>query len=180
MNLRLISGRFGGRTLDAPDGMTTHPMGERIRGALFNILGDHVQSVRVLDAFAGTGSLGLEALSRGAAHATFVERDRLAFDILKKNAHALGVHDDVTLTKASLGAWLKTYAGAPFDLIFADPPYNLPQDTLVAGLAPLLAPGGTLVLSRATRHDPVLPGLTLSDSRDYGDATLDFYHVNTL
>ena len=85
MNVRIISGEFGGRKIEAPDTSRTHPMGERIRNALFNSLGDEVNNAHVLDAFAGTGSVGLEAISRGARDVTFIERDRIAQKILAKN-----------------------------------------------------------------------------------------------
>ena len=91
-SIRVIAGRFGGRLLDAPKGNNkqTKPMGERIRNAMFNSLGNEVVGARVLDAFAGTGAIGLEALSRGAAHVTFIERDKIAQKILSNNVSSLG------------------------------------------------------------------------------------------
>ena len=86
MNIRLISGIYGGRKIIAPGGSRTHPMSERVRNALFNSIGDEIVDADILDAFAGTGSIGLEALSRGAKRAVFVERDRLAQGILVENA----------------------------------------------------------------------------------------------
>ena len=123
MKTRLISGEFGGRFIDSPHTDRTHPMGERMRGALFNILGD-VDGLRVLDAFAGTGALGLEALSRGASEAVFIERDRVAQKVLQENIDALGVSDRAKLIKSSGSAWTDTPELQGFDLIFADPPYH--------------------------------------------------------
>lgn len=175
MNVRLIAGEYGGRVLDAPSGERTHPMGERIRGALFNSLGTSVRDARVLDVFAGTGAIGLEALSRGAKTAWFVERDPLAFKILSANIDRVGATERAETSKAALGAWVKTYRGEPFDFIFADPPYNKPQDELVEKLFRFLAADGQLILSHATRHEPILLKSERIDSRAYGDATLSFY-----
>lgn len=175
MKVRVIAGAYGGRILDAPAGRTTHPMGERIRGALFNSIGAGVEGARILDAFAGTGAIGIEALSRGAAHATFIERDKLAYAILLKNLELLRIGEErAAATKASLGAWLETYTGTKFDFIFADPPYNQPQETLVNGLSALLREKGTLILSRSSRTEPNLPALERTQARPYGEATLDF------
>jgi 16S rRNA (guanine966-N2)-methyltransferase len=175
MNVRIIAGEYGGRVLDAPSGERTHPMGERIRGALFNSLGTKVKNARVLDVFAGTGSIGLEALSRGAKAAWFVERDPLAFKIMSANITLVGAGDRAETSKAALGAWVKTYRSEPFSLIFADPPYNRPQDELVEKLFKFLTPNGLLILSHATRHKPILLKSERVDSRVYGDATLSFF-----
>ena len=94
MNVRLIAGKFGGRTIEGSGTNRTHPMGERIRGSLFNIIGSEIEGATVLDAFAGSGSLGLEALSRGAKHATFVERDRVAQNVITNNMKTLGISSD--------------------------------------------------------------------------------------
>ncbi len=175
MNVRIIAGQYGGRVLDAPPGATTHPMGERIRGALFNMLGKKVNRSRVLDTYAGTGALGLESLSRGAKAAWFVERDTIAFKVLSKNIALLGATEQCDTSRASLGAWVKTYKGEPFSIIFADPPYTRPQDELVEKLLKFLTPNGLLILSHATRHEPVIVGGVLYDRRVYGDATLSFF-----
>ncbi len=90
MNVRIISGIYGGRTIKAPDNSKTHPMGERVRNAMFNSLGSEVHGARVLDVFAGTGAIGFEALSRGAASVDFIERDRMACQVLRENYSSLG------------------------------------------------------------------------------------------
>ena len=107
MNIRVISGRYGSRKLDAPDGATTHPMSERIRNALFNSLGADIVGTTVLDAFAGSGAVGIEALSRGAAYATFIERDRIAHKIIAKNLETLGI-DDAKLIHTTVASWDQT------------------------------------------------------------------------
>src|SRR5688572_29309696 len=101
MNVRLISGKFGGRKIQAPDNSRTHPMSERVRNALFNSIGSEVQAAKVLDVFAGTGAVGLEALSRGANSVVFVEKDRLAQKTLTQNIQLLGVENTTEIIRAS-------------------------------------------------------------------------------
>ena len=177
MKVRVIAGRYGGRWLDAPDNRRTHPMGERVRNALFNSLGDAVQDARVLDAFAGTGAVGLEALSRGARQAVFVERDRLAFTILCKNIAALGADSSATAIKAGVGPWLGTYHDRAFDIIFADPPYHDLQLAAVSRLFTLLKSGGFMVLSHTgIGEGPKLANdIVVVDNRSYGNAHLTFF-----
>lgn len=176
MNIRIISGTYGGRKLDAPDGTRTHPMSERARGAMFNSLGSLVDGAEVLDAFAGTGAVGLEALSRGAAHATFVERDRVAQKVLAANITTLGVDEQVKLVRTTVANWLETVNGQEFDLIFADPPYHDPQLSTVSKLLSLLKPGGLMILSHPGRGEvPTKNGVVVVDNRSYGNAFLTFY-----
>jgi 16S rRNA (guanine966-N2)-methyltransferase len=120
--LRIIAGEFGGRRIGAPPGHGTRPMLDRVREAVFSTLGDRIDGARVLDLFAGTGSLGLEALSRGALHVSFFERDRRTADVLRANVAALGVE---TRAKVNLGDALdeRRWGDEPFDVLFLDPPY---------------------------------------------------------
>ena len=176
MNLRLISGKFGGRPISAPDGQITHPMSERVRGSLFNIISDELSDAEVLDAFAGTGALGLESLSRGAKHATFIERDRLASKILKENIHILGVDALTTTVQIGLRTWIDKNTDKSFDIIFADPPYNDLQLSTVSGLVSLLKTNGLMVLSYPGRGElPTVNGVVVVDNRSYGTAALTFY-----
>lgn len=176
MNVRLISGEFGGRLLDAPAGRRMHPMGERIRNALFNSIGSEVNDARVLDAFAGTGAVGLEALSRGAKHVTFVERDKLLQKILAGNIERLGVEDRTTLIRASVAGWIATREPEQFDLILADPPYHDTQFSTVIKLMPLLKPGALMVLSHPGKGEVLSQtGVVVVDNRSYGNADLTFY-----
>lgn len=176
MNIRLISGTFGGRTLATPAGSRTHPMSERVRNALFNTLASEVSGAVVLDAFAGTGALGLEALSRGAAYATFVEKDRIAQKVIGENITTLGVEDRAKLVKAPVASWTSTYDGPLFDIIFADPPYHDVQFSTAISLMGLLKPSALMVLSHPGRSEcPTRPGVVVVDNRSYGDATLTFF-----
>lgn len=163
----------------APDGRTTHPMGDRVRTALFNIIGSEIEGARVLDAFAGTGSLGFEALSRGAASVTFVERDRVAQAILAENITSLGVQAQTKLIKAPLASWISTQdETTKFDLIFADPPYHDEQFSTVSKLFGLLKPGALMVLSHSGRGEvPEQTKIVVVDNRSYANAHLTFFRL---
>ena len=175
-SIRVIAGKYGGRKLDAPkpNNTRTKPMGERIRNALFNRIGGEVRGARVLDVFAGTGAVGFEALSRGAAHVTFIERDKIAQNILRKNMVSLGVESDVTLVYSSVSVWLESGQAENYDIIFADPPYYDTQFSTVLKLLSLLKPGALMVLSHPGRGE--FPNLTkeivVVDNRSYGNAFL--------
>lgn len=176
MNIRVIAGEYGGRKLVAPPGHKTHPMGERIRNALFNSIGDEIKGARVLDTFAGTGAIGIEALSRGASHATFVEKDGKAYRSVVDNITTLDIVDHAKMIRASVSQWLSTYEGEQFDIIFADPPYHDMQLSTVTRLMGLLKPGALMVLSHPGRDEcPTRPGVVVVDNRSYGDATLAFF-----
>ena len=153
MNIRIISGKYGGRKIEAPDGTRTHPMGERVRNAMFNSIGSEIQGTDVLDVFAGTGSVGLEALSRGARSATFVERDKIAQKILAKNVVSLGAEQSVEIIRTSVNNWLETRDEKFYDIIFADPPYDDLQLSTVSKLFGLLKPNGLMVLSHTGRGE---------------------------
>lgn len=178
-SIRVISGKYGGRKIDAPSesNSRTKPMGERIRNAMFNSIGSEITDAEVLDAFAGTGSVGLEALSRGAKHATFIERDKVAQSIISKNISELGAEDEADLVKASVGRWLETSQPCNFDIIFADPPYYDLQLSTVGKLLGLLKPNGLMVLSHSGRGEvPNLEnGIVVVDNRSYGNAHLTFF-----
>ncbi len=153
-------------------------MGERIRGAMFNSLGD-ISGKTILDAFAGTGAVGLEALSRGSAQATFIEKDRVAQKKIEENISDLGVQSQARVVKTSVLNWLDTAEKEKFDLIFADPPYDDMQLSTVARLAPYLKPKGLMILSHPGRESaPTVNGVVVVDKRSYGDAALAFYQTS--
>jgi 16S rRNA (guanine966-N2)-methyltransferase len=171
--MRIIAGVAGGRRLRSLGG-ATRPMMDRAREGLFSSLGAVVAGSRVLDLFAGTGSLGLEALSRGAASAVFVERDRKALDVLQANVAALGLGGEVVA--AEVGAFLER-PGAPFDLAFVDPPYALSLasvESVLEALLPHLAGGAVIVLHRRAGEDGMAPpaGAVVVDRRRYGDTEI--------
>lgn len=180
MNIRIISGEFGGRKIEAPDTGKTHPMSERIRNALFNSIAHDIEGAKVLDVFAGTGAIGLEALSRGAHDVTFIERDRTAQTILAKNVTTLGVEHRVQLVRTSADNWIKGNAESAYDLIFLDPPYNDTQFSTVSHFFGLLKPGALMVLSHPGRGEiPTKTGVVVVDNRSYGNAYLTYYRRDT-
>lgn len=178
MNIRIIAGLYGGRKIEAPDSdnRRTKPMGERIRNALFNRIGGEIKDASVLDAFAGTGAIGFEALSRGAAKIIFVERDRVAQNILSKNIVRLECEAKSQLIRSPVRAWIDTYNGDKFDIIFADPPYHDLQLSTVSLLMGLLKPNGLMVLSHTGRSEvPIQANIVVVDNRSYGTAHLTSY-----
>jgi 16S rRNA (guanine966-N2)-methyltransferase len=182
--MRIVGGRHRGRRLVAPKGETVRPTSDRAREALFNILshgefaaeGVPIINAAVLDAFAGTGALGLEALSRGASSATFIERDPAALAILRKNIAALAEGARVKILPGD--ATHPPRATAPCDIVFVDPPYRSGLAApAVAGLAAAgwLAPDALVVVEIAAREDLEPPaGLALEGERVYGAARLVF------
>ena len=175
-NIRVIAGKFGGRRIDAPDfsNSRTKPMGERIRNAMFNRIGTEIEGARVLDVFAGTGAVGLEALSRGASHVTFVERDKIAQKILAKNVVSLGAEDASEIIRTTVNNWIETTTPDFYDIILADPPYHDLQLSTVSKLFGLLKPNGLMVLSHSGRSEGLIlqNGIVVVDNRSYGNASL--------
>jgi len=172
--LRIVAGRFGGRRLVAPPGTATRPTSDRVREALFSVLGTSVHGARVLDLFAGSGALGLEALSRGAASAVFVDSSARAIAAIRANAEALGV--DVAVHRMDARAALRAALARreAYDLIFLDPPYRHAAGlgrALCEALEPVLAPAARVV-TESDRRDPIALDLPLSDERSYGDTVI--------
>jgi 16S rRNA (guanine966-N2)-methyltransferase len=172
--VRVIAGRWGGRRLAAPRGAETRPTADRVREALFSILGDHVQDAQVLDLFAGSGALGLEALSRGAAAATFVDSAPAAIAALKANLETLGA--DAEVHRADAVRFLRAAPGKArhYDLVLLDPPYRLAARLgreLSEALPAVLAPSA-LVISESDRRAPLPLDLPLKDERRYGDTLI--------
>jgi 16S rRNA (guanine966-N2)-methyltransferase len=179
VNIRIIAGKFGGRTIKAPTGRVTHPMSDRVRGSLFNMINNRLSDADVLDIFAGTGSLGLESLSRGAGKVTFVERDRIASRILAENIKLLGVGEQTEAIQIGASTWIDKNSDKRFDIIFADPPYDDMQFGVIGRLGGLLKPGGLLILSHPEKAElPEIEGLTVVDDRGYGGAQLRFWEKN--
>jgi 16S rRNA (guanine966-N2)-methyltransferase len=184
--VRVIAGRLGGRILVAPAGSATRPTADRVREALFSVLAD-VEGNAVLDLYAGTGALGIEALSRGAARATFVENARPALQALRRNIHALDLGDVTTVLPIPVERALRTPPWVEgFDLIFLDPPYALIRGgrfteglarAIERGLVSSLRSGGRVILEHTSEEDiaPPISGTTLEQTRVYGDTALSFY-----
>jgi 16S rRNA (guanine966-N2)-methyltransferase len=175
--MRVIAGTYGGRTLRAPPGAATRPTSDRVREALFSILGGNVQGARVLDLFAGSGALGIEALSRGAENATFVDDAAGAIKAVRANLGALGAAAEVHAVDALRFLGAASSGGAQYDLVFLDPPYRLADrlaSRLSEALPAVLAPGAVAV-AESDRRAPLALDLPLNDERRYGDTLLRFY-----
>ena len=172
--MRVIAGTLGGRIFNSPHGHRTHPMSDKIRGAMFNMLGD-VTGMTVLDPFAGSGALGFEAVSRGAASALLIDRDKPAQRAIAENIEALGVSSQVTVLKAHAKSWLNRNSTL-FDLVLLDPPYNDLQVELVEKFVSRCKPDGRIVLSWPGKTEsPRLRGVTEITVKHYGDASLYIY-----
>jgi 16S rRNA (guanine966-N2)-methyltransferase len=172
--MRIVAGTLGGRRISAPPGRDTRPTSDRVREALFSILGARVEGARVLDLFAGSGALGIEALSRGAASATFVEHSATALRTLRANLAELGLEAPVHRVDAL--KWLRS-AEDLYDLVFLDPPYDLAGrlgGELAAALPAVLGPGATVV-AESDRRRPLDLSLALKDERRYGDTLIRIY-----
>jgi 16S rRNA (guanine966-N2)-methyltransferase len=175
--VRVIAGRYRGRRLQAPPGRDTRPTSDRVREALFAMLGD-VSGDRVLDLFAGSGALAIEALSRGAASATLVESDRRAAGVIRANLEPLG-DPGATLVERDALAWLRAGEG-PYDLVFLDPPYSSARKLagpLSEALPGVLSPTARIV-SESDKRDPLLLALPLLVERNYGDTRIAVHHAS--
>jgi 16S rRNA (guanine966-N2)-methyltransferase len=177
--MRVIAGRFGGRRLQAPKGRVTRPTSDRVREALFSMLGN-IEGAVVLDLFAGTGALGIEAISRGARTAVFVERDTGALSALEENLAALGIEPSATEVRRgdAFGA-LRTAREREetYDLAFIDPPYRQAHDwgpELTAILPSLLSPGARAIVE-SDRRAPVELGLEVEQERHYGNTNITIH-----
>ncbi|MEM9663442.1 MAG: 16S rRNA (guanine(966)-N(2))-methyltransferase RsmD [Bacteroidota bacterium] len=177
--MRIIAGQFRSRPLAAPRGHATRPTSDRAREALFNALESRfsLEGADVLDLFAGTGALGLEALSRGAAAATFVESEARVLRYTRQNARTLGIEEACVFLGTDALRYLRQYQGPPFDLIMADPPYRLPELPELPTLAlPALHPGGFFVLEHDRHHAfDDHPALLLS--RTYGRTVVSMFEA---
>lgn len=183
---RIIGGSAGGRRLKTPQGDNTRPTSDRVREALFSAIESSLGSLtglRFLDLYAGSGAVGLEARSRGAGIVTLIEHDRRTAGLIRDNAKALGF-TDVDVLASSVERALAVDPRAPYDVVFADPPYPLSADEVQAALVSLrdhgwLSPGALVVVERGTRTpDLVWPqGYAEGRSKRYGETTLWYGHA---
>ena len=176
--MRVIAGRLKGRTLVAPRGLRTRPTSDRVREAVFSILGP-LEGLRVLDLFAGSGAMAIESLSRGATEATLVDSAADSIATINRNLAALGL--DAATAQQRVEAFLERARRAErqYDLVFVDPPYRRASDLserLSAALTPVLAPGARVV-TESDRREPLELDLTEVDRRRYGDTLILIFHV---
>ncbi|HSX67758.1 16S rRNA (guanine(966)-N(2))-methyltransferase RsmD [Nocardioides sp.] len=182
---RIIGGSAGGRRLETPRGQATRPTSDRVREALFSAIESwcgSLEGLRFLDLYAGSGAVGLEAMSRGAGVATFVEQDRRTASLIARNAKVLGFHVDVVAHH--VGAVLAGPPRAPYDVVFLDPPYPLPDAEVDANLASLVAQGwlaadALVVVERPSKRSTTTwpPGIEAIRERKYGETLLRYGHA---
>ena len=185
--MRIVAGKFKGRDIKGPASGATRPTSDRVRESIFNILahgieGFGLEDVRVMDLFAGTGALGLEAISRGAKYCCFVEEDAGARGVIRSNADACGVIGQTRIWKRDATDLGPCAPQSSFGLVFADPPYSkgLGEKAIASVLkGGWLAAGGVVVLEEAARSVVTeVVGLALLDAREYGDTQVHFYRLD--
>jgi 16S rRNA (guanine966-N2)-methyltransferase len=178
--MRVIAGTHRGRRLAAPPGIDTRPTSDRVRESLFAILG-RLDGERVLDLFAGSGALGIEALSRGAGSVLFCDVSRPAVDAIRSNLHALGMEAEVVCDDARRVLRNAHARGAAYDLVFLDPPYREAAQwaTDLSALVPAVLASDGRVVSESDRRAPLQIELPLADERRYGDTLIRIHTHDT-
>jgi 16S rRNA (guanine(966)-N(2))-methyltransferase RsmD len=178
--MRIVAGSARGRRLVAPRGIATRPTSDKVRGAVFDILGQFFEGGRVLDLYAGSGALALEALSRGFARATCVEADRHPAHPLARNVESCGFAGRVEIRRERVEDALARLPPAAFALAFLDPPYAGGPEAALAALPRLLAPGGVAVAEHDRRRPPAdrYGSLALVDRRAWGDTGVSIYRLD--
>lgn len=171
--MRIIAGKYKNLHFTGPKGHRTHPMSEKVRSALFSMLGD-LTDLKVFDAYGGSGAIGFEAISRGAKFVQITEIDRRTQELIQKNIEDLGM-DNILVAKANCVSWLKRNPDKKFNVIIADPPYDNVNRTALEYLATALSENGLFVLSHPGNIKPPKINLKLIDYKKYGDASLYFY-----
>jgi 16S rRNA (guanine966-N2)-methyltransferase len=175
--VRIIAGEKRGHTIFAPRGRETRPTSDRVRENVFNIVAPWVEGARVLDLFAGSGAMGLEALSRGAAGVVFVESDPEAVRTIERNLDKLRLTGArVVRVDSSTALIQESGAGRKYDLVLVDPPYEMTNyDSLARALPAVLADDGLLVFETAAKLEPELPGLAVRTTRKYGSTRVTVF-----
>ena len=174
---RIIAGVARGRRLAAPRGLGTRPTSEKVRGAVFNLLGQFFEGGAVLDLYAGTGALALEALSRGCERAVCVEADRAAAEIVRKNAESCGFGERVEVVRGRVEQAASRLPAGTFDLVFIDPPYSSGPEAALPAAERLAKIGGRVVAEHDASRPPAdaYGALRLADRREYGDTGVSIY-----
>ncbi len=177
--MRIVAGTAGGRALRAPRGLGTRPTSDKVRAAVFNLLGQFFEGGRVLDLYAGSGAMAIEALSRGCGSAVCVESGAVAAAAIRHNAQACGFADRVEVRHERVEQAFQRLSSATFDLVFVDPPYDVGPERDLSCLGPLVAQGGMVVAEHDRRRPPAerYGALTLADRRSYGGTGVSIYRL---
>jgi 16S rRNA (guanine966-N2)-methyltransferase len=171
--MRIIAGKFKSRIIKNPRGHRTHPMSERIRGALFNVIGD-IEGQTFLDAFAGSGAIAIEALSRGAVGIHAVEINADSYEVLQANRDLVTDREELQVHRANIKTWLKNQDRL-FDIVVADPPYDNVSMNALDVVAQYVEIGGLLIVSLPPAEHAKFKGFDKLDEKRYGNAKLVFY-----
>jgi 16S rRNA (guanine(966)-N(2))-methyltransferase RsmD len=178
--VRIITGTAKGKQLLVPH--KARPISDRAKSSIFSVIGEDIRNKRILDLYAGSGSLGLESLSRGASSCTFVESDRFAVDDLKKNISTTGLSELAYVARQKVFAFLNDQPDNTFDIVFADPPYEFYKNDskraagLLHHVVQIIPPGGAIVLKHPRSIDiPEIDGLITADSRNFGENTVTLW-----
>lgn len=173
--MRIIAGTLRGRQFDSPRHHKTHPMSEKMRGALFNVLGD-IDGLKVFDAYGGSGALAFEAISRGAESALITEVDPAVAWVINANVAKLGLGEHIKVVRANAASYAENYPHKRFEIVLCDPPYDDIHPTQIVQLSNSVARDGLMIISKPTGSaDFDLEGLELISKKNYGDGTLVFY-----
>jgi len=173
--MRVIAGSLGGQQFNAPEGRKTHPMSEKMRGALFGVLGD-INGLTVLDAFAGSGGLSIEAVSRGASNVVALEQDTPAFKVIMSNLNELNLSEQTKAIRVNAKSWSNNNVDKTFDIVICDPPYDDIRPDILEKLIRHLKQDGIFVLSWPGKEKPrEFDSLTIVKNSNYGDSQLVFY-----
>lgn len=180
--MRIISGKYKGHQLVDFSASHIRPTTDRVKESMFNILMGQVEGARILDLFSGTGNLGIEAISRGAAEVNFVELNKKSIDILKKNLSKLKVTEAYSVTQKDVLGFLRSYKGEPFDVIFADPPFTekMAHDVMLAASQSAVFGSQTILTiesAKKERLDDDYSNLIRYDVREFGDKVLSFFQM---
>jgi 16S rRNA (guanine966-N2)-methyltransferase len=176
--MRIISGRLGGRQFEAPKGHKTHPMSEKMRGALFNVLGD-IGGLTVFDAYGGSGAMAFEAISRGASAVKVCEIDKNAVRVIAQNVKLLNVSQGLELIKYSSAMWVEANPSEQFDLVICDPPYDDIKESQLKTLSKAVKSQGLLIISLPPEYEQLdFDNFKLELKKSYGDSSLTIYRKN--
>lgn len=175
--MRIISGKYGGRVISTPKGNKTHPMGDRVRMAMFNKIQDEIEDKRILDAYAGSGAISIECLSRGASFVQIIDKDKNAIQCINENLELLNVDArSYKVTQANCVSWSDNNPNEKFDVIFVDPPFDKLNLSTINNLTKHLTRNGLMVLSHSGRETvSTVDKVVVVDDRMYGEATLSYY-----
>lgn len=177
--MRIISGQLKGQHFNTTRSHRTHPMSERVKSAIFNSIGD-ISDTTVLDAYAGTGALCFEALSRGAKSALALEIDARVAQVLRDNVAKLGLEDRCSVTRVNCRTWSRRNDGAVFDIVFCDPPFDALDESVLSELVHHVNQDGIMIVSFSSRLEtPAIEGADLVDCRVYGDQSIGYYKVSS-